>query len=272
MSAVIFKPRDRRDILKIFNNIYVKNIPTSMTEESVRSLFSKYGNIKSIVLMKNPIGQFGFICFEDPKGISKEYGPSCAKKAIEELNETTLEGGNKLYVRHALKKAEREHEKQQQLIRYKNSKKRCNLYVKNFPNSWSEDHIAQLFGKYGEIESIRIDKSANGHKFAFVCFKDPAEAAEAKQQLVGSVFDNKTLIINNYQIKEHRQVLIEEAIDKADFEKYRALESGDSQPISWKDLEAQPKLVAIISQLLNALRVSDENSRRRQQRRGPTRH
>jgi len=39
----------------------------------------------------------------------------------------------KLYVRHAMNKGEREIEKKKDTIRYKASKKRCNLYVKNFP-------------------------------------------------------------------------------------------------------------------------------------------
>lgn len=61
-------------------------------------------------MMQNDIGQFGFICYDDPKGTSKEYGPNCARKAIEGLNNTDMEE-LKLYVRPALKKADRELEK-----------------------------------------------------------------------------------------------------------------------------------------------------------------
>jgi hypothetical protein len=39
----------------------------------------------------------------------------------------------KIYVKEALKKEAREQEKKKEMMRYKNSKKRCNLYVKNFP-------------------------------------------------------------------------------------------------------------------------------------------
>jgi hypothetical protein len=69
----------------------------------------------------------------------------------------------------------------------------------------------------------------------------------------GANFEGKTLIINNYQVKEYRQVLIEEAIDKADFEKYRASETGHSPELKWSDLQSQPNLVAIVSQLLTLL-------------------
>lgn len=44
----------------------------------------------------------------------------------------------KLYVKAALSKDERQAEKEKEKLRYKNSKKRCNLYVKNFPPDTSE--------------------------------------------------------------------------------------------------------------------------------------
>jgi hypothetical protein len=46
--------------------------------------------------------------------------------------------GLKLVVKHALKKNDHEQEKLRETIRYKASKRRCNLYVKNFPNSWKK--------------------------------------------------------------------------------------------------------------------------------------
>lgn len=92
-------------------------------------------------------------------------------------------GENKLYIRHALKKADREQEKRTEAMRFKKAKKRCNLYVKNIPAAWSQLEISQIFTKYGEIESIRTDKSANGVHFAFVCFKSPDSATNAKLDL-----------------------------------------------------------------------------------------
>ena len=151
-----------------------------MSEEKVREIFSQHGNIKSLVLFQNNIGQFGFVCYEDPEGKDKEYGPRCAEKAIRELNEYEVDGENKLYLRHALKKADRELEKKNCAIRFKKAKKRCNLYVKNIPATWTQLEVSQLFTKFGEIESIRVDKSQNGTHFAFVCFKHPDPAVSAK--------------------------------------------------------------------------------------------
>jgi len=57
----------------------------------------------------------------------------CASNAINELNGYEIDPEHKLYVREALKKNDREKEKLKELLKFKNSKKRCNLFVKNFP-------------------------------------------------------------------------------------------------------------------------------------------
>jgi len=113
----------------LINNVYVKNIPLEYNDNQVRELFDAYGHIKSLVLQKNKLGQFGFVCFDDPSNEDKEYGPQCAQLAITALHQKDMGNSIKLYVRQAMKKQDREKE----TLRFKTSKKRCNLYVKNFP-------------------------------------------------------------------------------------------------------------------------------------------
>ena len=84
--------------------MYVKNLPLEMDDAAVKALFEAYGNIKSLVLQKNDIGQFGFVCFDDPMGADREYGPKCAQAAIEGLQGKMMANGLKLYVRAAMKK------------------------------------------------------------------------------------------------------------------------------------------------------------------------
>lgn len=185
-------------------------------------MFSPYGEIKSIVLLKNEIGQFGFVCYDDPNCINKEYGPECANRAIEELNDKDIGNNNKLFLRPALKKVDRENQKRREFLKYQNSKKRNNLYVRNFPQHWGDEQLHDLFSQFGEIENIKLEKTKFGSCFSFICYKDPESAANAKANLSNQTFDDKTLIINHYEIKELRQLQKEEAIDKADFEKYKA--------------------------------------------------
>lgn len=250
-----FEPKDRRSLRKLINNIYVKNIPKSMSEEDLRKLFESYGNVKSLVVNEHDIGKFCFVCYDDPSGKSKEYGPECAQKAIDELDGRTMEDGAKLVVKHALKKAEREVEKVRETIRYKASKKRCNLYVKNFPNNWTKDQITLLFKPFGEIENIRLDHGKTGNAFAFVCFKEPTDAAKAKQTLQNNTVEGKMLIINYYEIKEVRKMQVEEARDKADWEKYQAQQTGG---LKWNDLTSQPHLAQMLQQLLGIIQINEQ--------------
>lgn len=128
---------------RAFNNIYVKNFPADWSEEQIKKHFEQYGPIKSLVRYLHPEnGQpFAFICYEDPEGKDKEMGPRCAMNAVKELNGQKLDENHTLYVKEALKKAERAIEKKKEMLRYKNSKKRCNLYVKNFPPETTKEQL-----------------------------------------------------------------------------------------------------------------------------------
>jgi len=222
-------------------------------------MFAPYGKIKSLVLNKNNMGQFGFVCYDDPDNKSKEYGPECAKKAIEGLNNKSMGNGPdgkemKLYIRPAMKKNERTVEKIKETIRYKTSKKRCNLYVKNFPVTWTEDDLRDLFKQYGEIENIRLDKGKAGNAYAFICYKQPDAAANAKNTLSNQTYGDKVLIINHYEIKELRKIELEAAKDKADFQNYKTKQSGGFQ---WNDLNSHPHLTQIIQQILALIQQNE---------------
>jgi RNA recognition motif-containing protein len=258
--AVKFQPKDRRNMRRLINNIYVKNIPAAMTDADIKKLFSEYGHIKSLVLSKHEIGQYGFVCYDDPEGTNVEYGPACAQKALEALQGkemgTDASGtALKLYIRHALKKVEREAEKKKETLRYKASKKRCNLYVKNFPGTWGEAELHNLFKDFGTIEKIKFQEGQRSGNFAFVCFKQPDHAANAKQSLSNAVYEGKTLVINHYEIKELREIQVQDQIDKADFEKYQASQTGSMQ---LNDLTSHPNITQILQQLLDIMQQNQQ--------------
>lgn len=136
-------------------------------------------------VVQSDMGLFGFVCYEDPA--DKNHGSEAVGKAVEALNGKDMgeKDGKavKLYVREFLAKDQRNQEKFQEMIRYKNSKKRCNLYVKNFPATWSEEDLKNLFQQYGEIERVKLEKGAGKNTYAFVCFKKPDACSQAKQNL-----------------------------------------------------------------------------------------
>jgi len=82
-------------------NIYVGNLPKTTTEEAVRKVFEKYGEVAEVKLIKDQYtGEFrGFGFIEMP-------AKSDAQKAIQEVNGTELEG-NTLIVNEARPRRDR---------------------------------------------------------------------------------------------------------------------------------------------------------------------
>ena len=108
-------------------------------------LFGKYGKIKSIYLKEdssNPDRKFAFVCFEDPQ--NREAGFDAAERAVQELNDKEVDG-NKLYVQPALSAIQRQGVILREQQRFKNSKKKCNLFVKNFPATFREEDLRPYF-------------------------------------------------------------------------------------------------------------------------------
>lgn len=92
------------------------------------------------------------------------------------------------------------------------------MYVKNFPENTTEEQVKEFFYTYGEIESIKLFPP-NGPPFthAFVCYKQPEFAVNAKKDCANRAFNGKTLYVSNYEIKEVRELNKEIAQDKIDY-------------------------------------------------------
>jgi polyadenylate-binding protein len=217
VQAIQYQLKDPKSIKKQYNNIYVKNFDPSWDEAKLREVFGKFGNIHS-VMMKNDINnaerKFAFICFHDPE--NKDHGFQAADRAVQELNDPNPNG---LYVQPALTSIERQGVIRREQQRFKNSKKKCNLFVKNFPPEFTDENLRQLFGDHGEIESVKILPTHEGQPScrAFVCFKQPDSAALARSKLHQQIFQGKQLYVTNYELPEIRKKQQAEAKDKADF-------------------------------------------------------
>ena len=74
------------------------------------------------------------------------------------------------------------------MMKYKSSKKRCNLYIRGFPTNITEEALQALFSPFGDIESIKLypllneaSEEPHEYKYGFVCFEKPDAAHAAKQ-------------------------------------------------------------------------------------------
>ncbi|MBA0599265.1 hypothetical protein Gorai_005495 [Gossypium raimondii] len=186
-----------------FTNLYVKNLFDDMTEDLLKEMFSRYGKVCSVVIMKDGNGMsrgFGFVNFQSPDD---------AKKALEAMNGLQL-GSKNLFVGRAQKKAERTKllkNKYKDVFNCRFEKlKASNLYVKNLNDSIDDKRLQEVFGRFGRITSARVMRLENGRSkgFGFVCFSSPEEATAALHGLNGTFFEGKFLYVAVAQRKEDR--------------------------------------------------------------------
>ncbi|XP_053430661.1 polyadenylate-binding protein 1-like isoform X3 [Nycticebus coucang] len=135
-----------------FTNIYVKNLQADVDEQGLQELFSQFGKMLSVKVMRDSSGHsrgFGFVNFETHEE---------AQKAVVHMNGKEV-SGRLLYVGRAQKRVERQNElkrrfeqmKQDRLNRYQG----VNLYVKNLDDSIDDEKLRKEFSPYGMITSAK---------------------------------------------------------------------------------------------------------------------
>eukprot|EP00347_Sterkiella_histriomuscorum_P009662 403340349 len=255
------QPKDRRELRKTFNNIYINNFPSNWNKEKIEQIFGQYGTIKSTAIMMGKVqgtdeeALFAFVCYEDPN--NKEYGHKCALNAILQEDDKEYDGV-KLYVEDAFTKTLREQEKYREQNRFKYYKKRCNLHIKNFPENTTVEQLKAYFEKYGEIESIKLNHKDGVAVYAFVCYKSPESAAFAKQQSQTQTLNGKQLFLNFYEQKEVRKIQQEDARDRTDFQNLRKQSPTSALNI---DMLNRPETFQLLQYLMITIQRQQQNQR-----------
>ncbi len=203
-----FVPRKEREIelgekAKKFTNCYIKNFGEDISEEELTEMFSKFGKITSLKVMKGDDEKnkgFGFVSFEDAEA---------AEAAVDDMNGKEF-SGKTIYVGRAQKKAERQMElkkkfeqmKLERMSRYQG----VNLYVKNLDDSIDDERLRQEFSPFGTITSAKVMTEEGRSKgFGFVCFSSPEEATKAVTEMNGRIIVAKPLYVALAQRKEDRK-------------------------------------------------------------------
>ncbi|KAL5559067.1 hypothetical protein UlMin_035278 [Ulmus minor] len=191
-----------------FNNVYVKNLSESTTDEDLTKTFGEYGTITSAVVMRDGDGKskcFGFVNFENSDD---------AAKAVEALNGKKFDD-KEWYVGKAQKKSERELELKgrfEQTIKETNDKYQgANLYIKNLDDSISDEKLKELFAEYGTITSCKVMRDPNGisRGSGFVAFSTSEEASRALAEMSGKMIVSKPLYVALAQRKEERRARLQ---------------------------------------------------------------
>ncbi|KAL7085246.1 hypothetical protein ACP275_14G270500 [Erythranthe tilingii] len=191
-----------------FNNVFVKNLAESTTDDDLKTIFGEYGAITSSVVMRDSDGKsrcFGFVNFENADD---------AAKAVEALNGRKSDD-KEWYVGKAQKKYEREQELKsrfEQTAREAVDKfQGVNLYIKNLDDSIDDEKLKEMFSEFGTITSCKVmrDPSGISRGSGFVAFSSQEEASRALTDMNGKMVISKPLYVAVAQRKEDRRARLQ---------------------------------------------------------------
>lgn len=200
--------RDSASSKAKFNNVFVKNLSESTTDEDLTKVFGEFGTITSAVVMRDGDGKskcFGFVNFENADD---------AAQAVEALNGKIFDE-KEWFVGKAQKKSDRELElkgKFEQNMKEANDKYQgVNLYIKNLDDSIGDEKLKELFSEFGTITSCKVMRDPNGisRGSGFVAFSTSEEASRALAEMSGKMVVSKPLYVALAQRKEERRARLQ---------------------------------------------------------------
>lgn len=83
-----------------------------------------------------------------------------------------------------------------------------NLYIGNLCYQVTEDDLQELFGEFGEIESIKVirDRETERSKgFGFIEMKNEEDAEASIEELNGIAYKDRNLVVNKARPRKPRQ-------------------------------------------------------------------
>ena len=152
-----YKPRDKSQQAALFNNLYVKNLPPSVTTPAqLDQLFAGFGPRLSVGLsqseLKGKVGYFGFVAFKSPAD---------AARAAQEMNLKVIEGVQLCVVK-ALSKEQRAREKRKAQLDSREARRQVTLYVRSVTGDpLSEDFVRAQLQELCRIKQVAIPRRSN---------------------------------------------------------------------------------------------------------------
>eukprot|EP00899_Mesostigma_viride_P021779 jgi/Mesvir1/29602/Mv21458-RA.1 len=174
----------RVNVAQTKNRLFIGNVPKSFSHEELLAILSKDTvGIEHLNLVKDPACEtknrgFAFVEF---------YNHSCAEAARKVYTKSTFKlDGNIPTVNFAEPRAEPDPQAQAQVKI---------VYVKNLPESWDEERLAEVFRPFGKVvKSVLPSKPGTPRKdFGFVHYEERAEAEAAVEAMKGKELDGKVL-------------------------------------------------------------------------------
>eukprot|EP00744_Colponema_vietnamica_P001400 GILI01002315.1.p1 GENE.GILI01002315.1~~GILI01002315.1.p1 ORF type:complete len:535 (+),score=140.40 GILI01002315.1:33-1637(+) len=204
VNLFVRKVEREKEEEKTFKKIYIKNLSTEATEESVKKLLSKFGTVSSVFITGHPKFATKFALADMS---AHEEAVAVIEKLNGQKNEFTAPDAS-LFVCRCRKKADR---KPTHSDVYQNEGR--NLYIKYLPDDMTEERLRGDFSGFGEIESMSLQKTPEGlfRGVAFVCYKTKESADAAVRNLHEKMlYDSRRLYVALAQRRDARLKLMQD--------------------------------------------------------------
>jgi polyadenylate-binding protein len=183
-------------------NVFIKNLAPTVDNKGLFDVFSVFGNILSCKVATDENGNskgYGYVHFETAEA---------AQEAIQKINGMLLDD-QEVVIGQFLRRQDRASQNDW-----------TNLYVKQFPESWNNAKLTEVFGAYGPLASVYIATDGEGKSkcFGFVDFVTHEAAAKSLAELNGKVYDEEPpfeLYVSRAQKKTERLRELKSKMDAA---------------------------------------------------------
>ncbi|XP_052598042.1 polyadenylate-binding protein 1-like [Peromyscus californicus insignis] len=173
-------------------NVFIKNLNKTIDNKALYDTFSAFGNILSCKVVCDEHGSkgHGFVHFETEEA---------AERAIEKMNGMLL-NDRKVFVGRFKSRKERETELGAR------TKAFTNVYIKNFGDHMDEETLNDLFGRFGQVLSVKVmtDEGGKSKGFGFVSFERHEDAQKAVDEMNGKELNGKHIYVGRAQKKVDR--------------------------------------------------------------------
>merc|ERR1712227_83707 len=184
-------------------NVFIKNLDKSIDNKVLYDTFSSFGNILSCKVVSDQNGSkgYGFVHFESDEA---------AQRSIEKVNRMLL-AEKKVFVGRFKSRNDRMREFGER------AKQFTNLFIKNMPEAWDDQKLAEAFQEFGEIVSHTVvtdEQTGQSKCYGFVNFKEHDQAETACEVMNGKDIDGKLLYCGRAQKKAEREGELKAKYDK----------------------------------------------------------
>lgn len=196
-------------------NLFIKNLDPDIEVSQLHDAFANFGEIISCKIPSDLVTKDG-----EKKYVSRGYGyvqfrnPDDAKQAMTDLKDASI-NGRPVEIQPFCR---RQHQNPENTF--------VNCYIKNFPESFKDSDLKQLFEEYGTPVSckIMVDDNGKSKQFGFCSMSTHDEALKATENLNGREIEGLTISCGRAMTKAERQKEIEKQSEKwrrANYEKYK---------------------------------------------------